>query len=131
MSAEARDQFYQPQRERLEHMAFRALKNGLKPTEFVAVAVDVDDPNWKGVVEALMPDKTEAYWQEFRDKGETPVARGTAMAEGLLEYLSEVCPDIAPALTSELPTGVVRAIVLADGGASVYHIQPYPHFRDG
>ena len=130
MTAEARDQFYQPQRERLEHMAFRAMKKGLKPEDFVAVAIDVDDPNWKEGVEVLMPNATEAYWQEFRDRGETPVARGTAMAGSLIEYLSHACPDIAPALTGELPQGAVRAIVMADGGASVYYIQPFPHFRD-
>ncbi len=111
-------------------MAFRAIKKGLNPEDFVALVIDVDDPNWKEVVEVLMPNATEDYWQEFRDRGQTPVARGTAMAKGLIEYLSKVCPDVAPALTSELPSGIVRAVVLADGGASVYHIQPYPHFRD-
>ena len=130
MSAESRDKFYQPQRERLEHMAFRAIKKGLRPDQFVAVAIAVDDPNWTEVVEALMPNATEAYWQEFRDRGEEPVARGTANASGLIDYLSQVCPDIAPALVNKLPQGVVRAIVLADGGASVYHIEPTPHFKD-
>lgn len=131
MTAEARDQFYQPQRERLEHMAFRAIKKGLKPDEFVTVAIDVDDPNWKEVVEVLMPNATEAQWQEFRDRGETPVARGTAMADGLLEYLSMVCPDIAPVLMDNLPPeGFVRAIIMTDGGASVYYIKPFPHFKD-
>jgi hypothetical protein len=75
-------------------MAFRAIKRGLKHDEFVAVAINVDDPNWKEVVEVLMPNTTEVYWQEFRDRGEIPVARGTAMSKGLLEYLSQVCPDI-------------------------------------
>lgn len=130
MTAEARDQFYQPQRERLEHMAYRAIKKGLKSDEFVAVAIDVDDPNWKEVVEVLMPNATEAYWQEFRDRGETPVARGTAMADGLVEYLSHACPDIESALTNEPPRGLVRAVVMANGGASVYYIQPFPHFKD-
>ncbi|MCL4390499.1 MAG: hypothetical protein M1484_00205 [Patescibacteria group bacterium] len=130
MSAETRDRFFQPQRERLEHMADRAVRKGLSREEFVAVAIDVDDPAWTEVVEALMPDVPGSHWQEFRDKGETPVARGTARAEVLIEYLSSVVPDITPALKSELPAGMVRAIVMADGGASVYYIEPIPHFQN-
>jgi len=130
MSVETRDKLFQPNRDRLEHMAFKATKKGLKPDQFVTVAIDVDDPSWTEVVQTLMPNATEADWQAFRDRGEKPVARGTAMADGLVDYLAQVCPDIAPALLGTLPKGVVRAIVMADGGASVYHIQPFPHFKD-
>jgi hypothetical protein len=127
MSAEARNQFFQPQRERLEHMAFRSTKKGLARNEFITVAIDVDDPNWSEVVETLMPGQD---WQTIRDRGEKPVARGTVLAEGIIDYLCHVCPDIAPALTGELPQGVVRAVVMADGGASVYYIEPFPHFKN-
>lgn len=126
MSQEAREELFQLNKERLEHMAFRAIKKGLSPTDFVAVCIDVDDLSWTEVVDALMPGHN---WQEYRDRGEKPVARGTVIA-GITEYLSAVVPTIAPALTGHLPTGVVRAIVMGDGGASVYHIEPFPHFQE-
>ncbi len=128
MSAEAREQLFQPNKERLEHMAFKATKRGLVRDDFITVAIDVDDPNWTEIVDVLMPDHD---WQQYRDRGEKPIARGTVMAEKIIEYLCQVVPDIAPALTSELPNGVVRAVVMADGGASVYFIEPFPHFKDG
>lgn len=128
MTAEARDLFFQPNRERLEHIAFKATKRGLAPNEFIAVAIDVDDPSWSEVVNTLMPDHD---WQAIRDRGEKPVARGTVLGDGIIDYLSQVCPDIAPALTGTLPRGVVRAVVMADGGASVYHIEPFPYFKGG
>lgn len=126
MSTEARDEFFQPNKERLEHMAFKATRKGLTPSEFVAVAIDVDDPSWTEVVEHLMPGYD---WQAIRDRGEKPVARGTVQS-GIIDYLCDVVPDIAPALRNELPSGAVRAVILAEGGASVYHIEPIPHFTD-
>lgn len=125
---ETRDRFFQPNRERLEHMAFRATKKGLARDEFITVAIDVDDPSWSEVVETLMPG---CDWQAIRDRGEKPVARGTVLVGSIVDFLCQVCPDIAPALTGELPQGIVRAVVMADGGASVYYIEPFPHFKDG
>ncbi len=97
----------------------------------MTVAINVDDPSWTEVVQVLMPDKTDANWQVLRDKGEIPIARGTAMAEGLVDYLAEVCPAIAPALLDMLPPdNGVRSIIMSEGGASVYYVQPFPHFQD-
>ena len=126
MSQEAREELFQLNKERLEHMAFRAINKGMTNDEFVAVCIDVDDPDWTEVVDLLMPNHN---WQEIRDRGEKPVARGTAMSV-ISEYLGEVVPDIKPALIGHLHTGVVRAIVMADGGASVYLIEPFPHYKE-
>ena len=128
MSKEARNELFQPNEERLAHIAFKAIKRGMGRNEFITVAIDVDDPSWTSVVDILMPNHD---WQQYRDRGEKPVARGTVLAEGIVDYLCEVCPDIAFALTDELPQEVVRAVVMANGGASVYHIKPFPHFKDG
>lgn len=127
MGLEARELIYQDSKDRLEHMAFRAFKKGLLPDQFVMVAIDVDDPSWTEIVDALMPDHN---WQEYRERGEKPIARGSALADPLLSYLSAVVPDIETALTGPLPERVVRAVVMAEGGASVYFLQPMPHFRD-
>lgn len=126
MSVEARDQFFQPNKERLEQMAFRAIQRGLTPDKFMTVCIDVDDPSWTEVVDTLMPNHD---WQQYRNRGEKPVARGTAMAS-INDYLRKVVPDIETALTGPLPDGTVRAIVMADGGASVYFITPTPQYKD-
>lgn len=127
MSAEARHLIFQDSRERLEHIAFKTIRKGLLPNQFLMVAIDVDDPSWTDVVEALMPGHN---WQEIRDRGEKPIARGSAIAEPLVRYLSAAVPDIETALTGPLPERVVRAIVMAEGGASVYFLNPTPHFKD-
>jgi hypothetical protein len=62
-------------------------------------------------------------WQKIRDRGETPVARGSVPAH-IREFLKEMVPDITEALYRKLPEGYVRAVVLGVGGASVYFIQP-------
>lgn len=127
MSLEARELFYQQNINRLEHMAFRTIKKGLLRDQFVMVAIDVDDLSWTEIVDVLMPDHN---WQEYRDRGEKPVARGSALAAPLISYLSHVVPDIETALTMPLPDRVVRTIVMAEGGASVYFTEPIPHFKD-
>ena len=85
--------------------------------------IDVDDPSWIDVVDALMPNHN---WQEYRDRGEKPVARGSAYAEGLSNYLCRIVPDIETELTGATPAGTIRAIVMAEGGINVYIITPSP-----
>lgn len=126
MTLEARDAFFQPNRERLEQMAWRALQRGLTPEQFVTVCIDVDDPSWTEIVDLLMPGHN---WQEYRDRGEKPVARGIARA-GINDYLRTVAPDIETVLTGPLLDGTVRAIVMAYGGVSVYFITPTPQYKN-
>jgi hypothetical protein len=123
---QARNLLFHQNKDRLEHMAFRATKKGMAREEFLTIAIDVDDPYWSDLVENLMPGQD---FQAIRDRGEKPVARGTVYTDVIIDYLCEVCPDIAPALRSEPPQGFVRAVVLSKG-VSVYHIEPYPHFKD-
>lgn len=122
---EARQALFELDRDRLEHFSYRAIHlRGLQPSEFVAICIEVDDPAWTDLANHLVPN---GNWQELRDRGQIPVARGTAMAEGIMELLRGVVPDIAPALDQELPPGAVRAIVCGSGGASVYFIEPTEH----
>ena len=123
---QARDLLFYQNKDRLEHMAFIATKKGMAPKDFLTIAIDVDNPYWNDLVETLVPGQD---WQEIRDRGEKPVARGTVCTEGIIDYLCHVCPDIASGLRSEPPQGLVRAVVLAEG-VSVYHIEPFPHFKD-
>lgn len=126
MSTEIRNELFILNKERLEQMAFRALQKGFAPDAFVTVCIDVDDPTWTEVVECLMPNQN---WQEIRDRGEKPVARGTALAE-LSDYISEIAPDLKTSLTGPLPDGLVRTIIMAGTGASVYFITPTPQYKN-
>ena len=119
-STAEREAFYRLNEVRLGELAHRAIQRGMKPDEFVTVCIDVDDPSWTDLVEVLMPGHD---WDAYRARGEKPVARGTVRAD-ITEYLCEVVPNIAPALTRDLPPGKARCIVMGNGGASVYHITP-------
>jgi len=127
----SRDLLFKDAQARLEHLTFLAIKKGVKPDEIIAMAINVDDPKWKEVVQVIMPDATEKYWQDIRDKGAIPTVRGTALAEDVCGYFAEVCPAIASALLDRLPEGnQVRTVVVSDGDGSVYYVVAFPHFRD-
>lgn len=128
----SREKIFQACLADLEHMAFKETRMGSKPEELLAFAINVDDPSWIAIVGVLMPNVTEEDWQAHRDRGETPIANGIGMAEGLIGFLAETFPAIAPTLLDMLPHDkAVRTIIMSDGGASVYYVQPFPHYRDG
>ncbi len=118
---EERDFLFQLNRERLAVMAASALNKGLKHDEFVMTLIDVDDSTWRPIVEQLMPGHD---WQSYRDRGEKPISRGSAMASPLLSILSALVPDVETALTANLPEDLIKTIVMGRGGASVYLIKP-------
>lgn len=115
-----RQRLYDLNETRLAQLAYRALRRGVSPDDLFIVCIDVDDESWRDLVEELMPGHD---WQEYRDRGETPVARGS-VTSGIREYLSEVVPDIKNALNGPLPKDAIRVIVMAEGGAAVHLIQP-------
>lgn len=113
-----RDALYHLNEVRLGELAHRAIQRGMGINDFVTVCIDVDDPSWRNLVDELMPDHD---WDAYRARGEKPIARGTVQAS-IVGYLSEVVPDIAPALKGNLPPGKARVVVMGNGGASVYHV---------
>lgn len=120
---EERQVFFEQNKHRLERMAFNATQKGLDPSEFVVVAIDVDDQSWTDLVDYLMPNYN---WDEIRARGEKPVARGTVLKE-ITNYIIEVVPDVKPVVESVLPSGVIMGIVMASKGASIYHVIPDAH----
>jgi hypothetical protein len=129
MPIESREEFFEINRERLEHIAFKAVRKGSKPEDLVAVAIDVDDPGWTNIVHVLMPDTPDSYWQEFRDRGEKPMARGVVYnSSELMEYFAKKVPDVASALYAPLPDHTVRTLVMAFNGLTVGFITPAPPF---
>ena len=70
--------------DRVEHFKNRFSINNVTESEAVIVIINVDDPNGKHIANALMPDQN---WQDYRDRGEIPFARGLAMRDGIEEAL--------------------------------------------
>lgn len=114
---DARAHLYQINTDHLASMARRALGRGLAADEILVVCIDVDDPAWTDLAEALMP---EEDWQQYRDRGMVPTARGIVMAEPLQGYLSEVVPPLRDGLLDGPPDGHVLTVVMAKGGATLF-----------
>jgi hypothetical protein len=116
---------FEVNRGRLAQLAHRALGRGLAARDLLIVCIEVDA--WREVVDALMPGRD---WQPERDRGETPIARGSAMREGLAEVLSALVPDIAHVLKSRPPPGALHAVALGSvagrGWGSVFVLVPQP-----
>lgn len=105
---------------RLQHFAYRALNvRGKRNDEEVVVCIKVDS-RWHYLVDRLMPG---ADWQQYRDLGQEPVARGCA-SFGTCEHLAEVLPDIATVLMEVPEVGKMKCIALDDGGCTIYDIDP-------
>lgn len=119
-SAEKRHDMVSQSMEALEHFAYRALYVlNLKNDEVVVVCIKVDS-QWRDIVDMLMPDTN---WQQWRDKGQEPVARGSAMFR-LCHILAQRLPDITDVLLERPPDGKVKCIALDEGGCTVYEIVP-------
>lgn len=71
--------------ERIEYFKKRVTEKKLDPKTVVITVINVDSPYGTDIAEALMPGFD---WQQFRDKGEVPFARGLAMKEGMVEMIA-------------------------------------------
>jgi hypothetical protein len=82
---------------RLAELAQRAVERGQTPREVMLVCILVD--HWRELLDQLMPSHD---WQPIRDRGEQPIARGTAFRVGLVEVLCALGVDLT-GLCLELP----------------------------
>ncbi len=101
--------FFAANSDRMRHFAGRVVELGRSGADTVITLIDVDDPTGHGrlLADLLMPGED---WQQYRDRGETPVARGLAAKEAFPDILSELGYDLA---ASELAsTDDLRVIVL-------------------
>lgn len=92
--------------ERLAHFAERA--RGLDNVCFVLL--DVDDPRGAALADKLMPGHD---WQQYRRRGETPIARGLATLGGMVGVLEQIQEGLAYAWMhcgdEDLPVVVMTA----------------------
>ena len=96
--------------ERVNHFIRRIAEKGLDVDEWAIVILNVDDPNGGPLAEVLMPG---ADWQPYRDRGETPYARGLCSREGLQEGLDLLDKEAATKLRE---TKDETAILVMDYG---------------
>lgn len=97
--------------ERVDHFAHRMKVAGHSPAHVVIVLINVDDVHGAVIAEALMPGHN---WQEIRDRGELPIARGLAGREGLEEALGSFDKDASDKL--KVAEGI--AVVVVDHGVA-------------
>lgn len=110
-----RAQFYNLNQVRLWQLSKRA-KEKIGETGIIqcVVCIDVDDASWTPLVEHLMPGHD---WNIYRARGEQPIARGVVP----LEPIKAMVDEFYPAASDEFAGDKVNVVVLAAGGASVFH----------
>lgn len=74
----------------------------------LVVCIDVDDPAWTDLVNMLMPG---ANWDEFRERGERPVARGVVPTALMSEAVARCYPA-----AGVVPADRTCVLVFAAGG---------------
>jgi hypothetical protein len=96
--------------DRVVHFETRMKVLNKSTDDVVIVLINVDEALGSAVANALMPG---VNWQEIRDRGEIPFARGLAERGGIQELLDKV--DEAAAAKLRIGKGVV--VVVMDHGA--------------
>ncbi len=90
--------------DRVDHFVKRMKDGGHSPSRVVIVLINVDDVHGGPIAEALMPGHD---WQEYRDRGELPVARGLAGREGIEAVLADFDKEAADKLRNMKGVSVV------------------------
>lgn len=108
-----RAEFHRVNEMRLAQLAVRARTKHAheKGPGFCVVCIDVDDPTWTFLVDALMPGHD---WQAYRDRGETPIARGVVPVSLIVDIVTECYPA-----AGELHTDATNILVFAAGGIAI------------
>ncbi|MCR4322642.1 MAG: hypothetical protein NUV61_00965 [Candidatus Azambacteria bacterium] len=99
---------------RVAHFKQRLTEHGMTSDQAVIVLLNVDDVHGGPLAAMLMPGHN---WQEIRDKGEVPFARGLAMRDGIQQALGIFDKDAALKLQSMTDVAVV---VVDHGVAEVF-----------
>ena len=97
--------------DRVEHFKRRLAERGMTADQAVIVLLNVDDVHGGPIADILMPGYN---WQEIRDNGQIPFARGLAMRESIQEVIGTFDKDAATKLKAM--SGV--AVVVVDHGVA-------------
>jgi hypothetical protein len=99
--------------DRVAHFKKRLAERGMTADQAVIVLLNVDDVHGGPLADALMPGFN---WQEIRDRGEIPFARGLAMREGIQEALGTFDEEAAAKLRDMTDV----AVVVVDRGVAEF-----------
>jgi hypothetical protein len=102
------------QAERVRHFKRRVAALGLEPADVVIVLLNVDDAHGGPLAETLMPGHD---WDQYRERGEVPFARGLAGSAGITAALGVFDEEAALKLCSMTDLAVV---VVDHGVAEVF-----------
>lgn len=102
--------------DRIQYFKNHITEKELDPKTIVIVIINVDAPYGFEIAEALMPGYD---WQQFRDKGEIPFARGIVMKEGIIEMIAVF--DLEASKKISLVEGI-PVIVVDHGVAEVFSV---------
>jgi hypothetical protein len=97
--------------DRVIHFKNRMTERGLGAQDVVIVLVNVDDVHGGPLADALMPG---ANWQQYRDMGQVPFARGLAGRAGMQDILS----NFDKAAAEKLQKSEVPSVVVVDHGVA-------------
>ncbi len=103
--------------DRIKHFKDRIVEKGLDPKTIVIVAINVDDPHGGPIADVLMPGFN---WQEIRDEGKIPFARGLAQRDGMKEILETFDKEASKKLETILENAV---IVVDHGVAEIFRVE--------
>ena len=102
--------------DRIEHFKRRIDELGKTPQEVIIGIISVDDEHGEVIADLVMPG---VNWQEFRDRGEKPFARGLILRSFMQKELELFDPEAADKLKNS--EGVL-AVVVDCGVAEIYPV---------
>ncbi len=102
--------------DRIDYFKNRIVEKGLNPEEMAIVVINVDARHGARIAELLMPNFN---WQEIRDKGEVPSARGLVYKNSMKEIINAFDTEAAKKISGG--TGTI-VIVVDHGVAEVFDI---------
>ncbi len=114
-----RNELFQQNIPALARLMKSAISKGKTPEDVMLVCIHVDDEPWTELADHLMPGHD---WQQYRDLGQKPIARGSVERAGMEDILSVSVPGVFPAFAKELPPNSMFVAVMDAGGASVFYL---------
>jgi hypothetical protein len=101
--------------DRVQHFKRRITERGSHSGEMVIVLLNVDDPNGAFVANILLPNMN---WQEIRDRGEIPFARGLALREGIQKMVDALDREVG----ERLEKAGTAVVVMDHGVVEVFEV---------
>lgn len=87
---------YLSQMDRVKHFKNIITEKEIDPTTVVIVLINIDSPYGGEIAEVLMPGHD---WQQYRDQGEIPFARGIMLKEGMIEIIATFDKEASEKIT--------------------------------